>query len=205
MIEAKKHWESVYESKGATDVSWFQSHSTHSLSLIRRFAKRTEARIVDVGSGSSVLIDELLESGYTGILALDLAEKALDLTRRRLGDRAAQVQWVVADVTVVALPVASVSIWHDRAVFHFMTAIDARDRYVETLRRALEPGGVAIIATFAPDGPTHCSGLEVARYSAEGICAVLGDGFELIASEREIHRTPGGGEQRFVYACCRKV
>ncbi len=205
MTEAMAHWETVYATKDPTQVSWYQPHATLSLDLIRRWTPTTAAGILDVGGGASTLVDDLLAAGYAELTVLDVSNRALEAAQQRLGDAARRIRWLVADITRVELPSGSVALWHDRAVFHFLIEAEARGRYVEALRRALPSGGSAIIATFAPDGPTHCSGLEVARYSADGIVAALGTGFTLIESALEVHVTPGGGEQRFVYAVCRKA
>jgi SAM-dependent methyltransferase len=205
MTETRTHWETVYATKDPSQVSWYQPHATLSLELIRRWTPTTAAGILDVGGGASTLVDDLQAAGYTDLTVLDVSGRALETAQRRLGDAARRVRWLVADITRVELPAGSVALWHDRAVFHFLTDAAERSRYVESLRRALASGGSAVIATFAPDGPTQCSGLEVARYSADGILAALGAGFTLSERANEVHITPGGGEQRFVYAVCRKA
>ncbi len=205
MTDVKAHWDSIYATREITEVSWFQPHATQSLSLIERFAPDRGAAILDVGSGATALIPDLLATGYRLLTVLDVSANAVRIAQQRLAEQADRVTWLVADVTAVALPEASVSVWHDRAVFHFLIDAGDRRRYLETLRSAVAPGGLAIIATFAPDGPTQCSGLEVVRYGAEDLLAMLGPGFELLEAVGETHRTPGGGEQRFVYVCARKT
>ncbi len=202
MTDARTHWDNVYATKDSTQVSWYQPHSTRSFDLIERFVPDRDAAILDVGGGASMLADDLLSAGYTALTVLDVSTRALETAQHRLGAAAGRVTWQVADITRVELPPGSLGLWHDRAVFHFLTDPAQRQGYVAALLNALKPGGFVIIATFAPDGPTHCSGLEVARYSAAEIQAVLGDSFTLVESVNEIHRTPGGADQRFVYACC---
>ncbi len=202
-MSSKSHWETVYGDKPATGVSWYTPHLERSLALIERAAGSPDAHIIDVGGGAATLVDDLLAKGFSTLTVLDLSQTALDLTRERLGGRAQGVQWLCGDITRVALPEASVDVWHDRAVFHFLTDPDARRRYVETVRRAVKPGGHVIVATFGPDGPRRCSGLEVARYDADEIHATFGAPFQKVDSEQERHTTPWGAEQEFVYCLCR--
>ncbi|GAC1630231.1 MAG: class I SAM-dependent methyltransferase [Nevskia sp.] len=199
MSQRKTHWETVYTTKAAEDVSWFQAQATRSLAMIREAAPALDAAIVDVGGGASVLVDGLLDAGYRQLTVLDLSDAALAATRTRLGVRAAAVQWLAADITEVALPDAAYDVWHDRAVFHFLVEADARARYVGALRQALRLGGQAVIATFAEDGPERCSGLPVRRYSSAALAAELGAAFVLLDAQRETHETPGGGRQSFQY------
>lgn len=201
MTDAGTHWESIYATKDPTQVSWYQPHATRSFDLIERFVPDRDAAILDAGGGASILVDDLLNAGYTDLTVLDVSARALEMAQRRLGATAGRVTWRVADITQVELPPGSLNLWHDRAVLHFLADPAQRRGYAAALLSALKPGGFTIIATFAPDGPTHCSGLEVARYSASEIQAVLGDSFTLVESVNEVHRTPGGAEQRFVYAC----
>ena len=197
------HWQRVYETKDTDAVSWYQAHPRLSLELIELSGVGKDARIVDAGGGASVLVDHLLAAGYADITVLDIAPAALAAAQERLGDDAGRVNWVAADV-LAWRPEAPFDLWHDRAVFHFLTEEDDRRRYVKTLRHALKPGGQVIIATFAPDGPEKCSGLPVMRHDAASIAATLGDGFTLIEQRDEHHRTPAGKEQHFVYARLRR-
>jgi SAM-dependent methyltransferase len=197
-MDRKQHWEEVYETKSPDEVSWFQQRPEVSLRLIAGMGLGKTDGIIDVGGGASVLVDFLLDEGYENLTVLDISAAALARARQRVGERAAKVKWIEADVTVFQSP-ATFALWHDRAVFHFLTTAADRAAYVRTLRQALRPGGHVIIATFAADGPTRCSGLDVTRYDAPGICAQLGAGFELQEEVREVHRTPWQTEQAFSY------
>jgi 2-polyprenyl-3-methyl-5-hydroxy-6-metoxy-1,4-benzoquinol methylase len=192
------HWENVYQTKGERDVSWFQENPEISLDLIRATGAGTAASIVDIGGGASRLADALLDEGYRSVTVLDLSDKALATSRARIGARAAQVNWVVADVTMWQ-PAGAFDVWHDRAAFHFLT--DLRDclAYGECVRKAVRPGGHVIIGTFAPDGPERCSGLPVIRHDHATIAEVLGSPFKLAESRRHEHKTPGGVVQRFQF------
>lgn len=201
----KQHWETVYSTKPSTNVSWYAPHLVNSLALIERAAPDHGARIIDVGGGASTLVDDLLERGYRALTVLDLSEEALQVAQKRLGARAAEVSWLAADVTTAELPAAHYDVWHDRAVFHFLTDPGDRQRYVERVLRAVKPGGHVIVATFGPQGPERCSGLEVVRYDAEGLHHEFGAPFQKIDSLRELHATPWGSEQEFVYCYCLKV
>ncbi len=204
-MDARSHWEEVYRAKGATAVSWYQPEARLSVELIQQVAPDLATPIIDVGGGASTLVDGLLASGYTDVTVLDVAESALEIARSRVGHRAADVRWLAADVLSAQLRVRHVGLWHDRAVFHFLTTAAARARYVEVARRTLRPGGHIIVASFAPDGPERCSGLDVVRYSPESMHAQFGGGFRLLDSRREEHRTPSGAIQSFVYCLCRLV
>ncbi len=201
MNDRRQHWEGVYRSKPADAVSWFQSHAVSSLRLIRRCAG-LHARVIDVGGGASVLVDDLLDAGYRHVTVLDLAASALDVSRNRLGARAREVEWIVGDITRVALPQAHYDVWHDRAVFHFLTDPADRARYVEQVLHAVKPGGHVIVAAFGPGGPLRCSGLEVVRYDPQSLHAEFGAPFRLLGHETEVHHTPAGKAQEFVYCYC---
>ena len=198
------HWEDVYARKAADAVSWYRPHLERSLALIDAAELPRDASIVDVGGGASTLVDDLLDRGYTNVTVLDLSAKALDVARARLGHRARAVRWIVGDPTPPAHPHATVDIWHDRAVFHFLREEEARRRYVATARRALKPGARIVVATFGPGGPEKCSGLDVVRYDADGIHGEFGAAFEKLSSAEETHTTPWGAEQQFVYCYCRR-
>lgn len=204
-MKSGEHWEKVYNTKSATEVSWFQERADLSLKLIRDSGIPRTAPIMDVGGGASVLVDDLLAHGYEDVTVLDLSGAAMAIARSRLGRAARRVKWIEADVLDVELPAAAYDIWHDRAVFHFLT--NARDRaaYVKQVLHAVKPGGLVIIATFAEDGPTECSGLPVMRYSAGQLHSEFGDPFIFVGHEKETHRTPGGKDQNFVYCFCRKA
>jgi SAM-dependent methyltransferase len=203
-MDDQQHWQRVYERKASDQVSWFQPSASRSLELIRRATSDIDsAPVIDVGGGASVLVDELLDAGYRDLTVLDLAGSALATAQARLGARAAQVRWIEGDVRSASLPSRQFALWHDRAVFHFL--VDAADRaaYMRQVRHALRPGGHALVATFALDGPTSCSGLPVARYDADSLHRELGPDFSLVASEREEHHTPMGTTQAFVYCLFR--
>jgi SAM-dependent methyltransferase len=197
------HWDAVYRAKGPDQHSWFQAEALLSKRLIGRVAPERDAAIVDIGAGASTLVDGLLGGGYHAITVLDISEAALAVAQQRLGDKGQPVTWQVRDVTRADLEPASFDIWHDRAVFHFLIDPAVRAAYVAQVRRALRPGGHVIMATFADDGPTHCSGLPVVRYSAEQLHAELGPGFPLVESHRELHTTPSRAQQVFTYIVCR--
>lgn len=199
-MDYEAHWSQLYQTKDSTQVSWYQKYPALSLDLIEHTGLGPDAAIIDVGAGASVLADHLLAQGYRHLTLLDLAAEALQVTRDRLGPQAQSVTWIVGDITTIPLPSHHYDIWHDRAVFHFLTDPILQEKYVQQVRHALKPGGHLIIATFAPDGPERCSGLTVARYDADTLQAVLGHVFELQESRRETHQTPFGTEQHFVYA-----
>lgn len=200
----KTHWERIYEKKGPTQVSWYQEHAQFSLQYIRNAGIQKTDRIIDVGGGASTLVDDLIADGFQQISVLDVSGTALQLARQRLDSRAANVNWIEADITQVNLPHQYYDVWHDRAVFHFLTQPVDRQHYINNVRHTVRPGGHVIVATFATDGPDHCSGLEVARYNPEGLHNEFGDGFDLVDSTHETHQTPFGTEQKFIYCYCRK-
>jgi 2-polyprenyl-3-methyl-5-hydroxy-6-metoxy-1,4-benzoquinol methylase len=202
-MNMKTHWEHLYETKAPTEVSWYQEHARYSLQYIQNTGIRKTDAIIDVGGGASTLVDDLLANGYEHISILDVSAVALQLARQRLGAHAANVNWIEADITQADLPEQAYDLWHDRAVFHFLTQPADRRRYVDTVRYAVKPGGHVIVATFAPDGPERCSGLEVVRYSPESLHHEFGRDFEVVNSTRETHHTPFGTEQKFIYCYCR--
>jgi SAM-dependent methyltransferase len=205
MMDYKAHWSTVYQTKAAEQVSWYQSRPELSLRLIAQTGFAPDAPIIDVGGGASTLVDHLLAAGWRDLTVLDLSAEALKAAQARLGERAAAVTWREGDITTAALPASQYAVWHDRAVFHFLTDPAARRRYAEQVSRIVQPGGYIIMATFAPDGPDKCSGLDVVRYDAESLLRALGGGFTLVSSDRETHLTPWGSEQRFTYACFRRA
>lgn len=199
------HWETVYRQKASTSVSWYRSHLDASLSLLARAGMDSNSRVIDVGGGASTLVDNLIDSGVGEITVLDLSPASLSVAQARLGARADRVTWLTGDATRFPLPPAAYSHWHDRAVMHFLTEPADVQAYAAQAARTIVPGGYAIIGGFAPDGPERCSGLPVARRSAQDIADALGPAFALVASHAERHRTPGGAEQSFVYALLRKT
>lgn len=201
-MNPKTHWEIVYESKAADSVSWYQPHADRSLALIRRITAGRACSIIDVGAGASTLADDLLADGRIDLSLLDLSEAAFAVVRQRLGTQSERVNWWVGDVTQVSLPPRAYDIWHDRAVFHFLTTAAQRRAYVEQVRRTVKPGGHVIVAAFGPNGPLQCSGLPVMRYAAEELHAEFGGAFELREHLSESHLTPAGQLQEFVYCHC---
>jgi ubiquinone/menaquinone biosynthesis C-methylase UbiE len=201
-MDPKRHWESLWSDRSATGVSWYQPQAGLSLAMIVAAASR-QTPVIDVGGGASVLADDLLAAGFEDVTVIDLAAAALAAARIRLGNRAAQVRWLEGDITTIPLPAAAFGLWHDRAAFHFLTAPDQQAAYVRQLRRALQPDGHALIATFAEDGPSQCSGLPVQRHSPASLQAVLGTDFELLRYEHEVHTTPTGHAQAFQYCLFR--
>lgn len=198
-MQKKEHWEKVYSSKQADEVSWFQPHAALSLQIIHDNQVPADARILDVGAGASTLVDDLLMNGYSHLTVLDISGAALHKTRSRLGARAKEVVWLEADILNFALPANQFDVWHDRAVFHFLLSEQERSQYVAQVLRTVRIGGLVIVATFAEDGPEKCSGLPVMRYNANTLHAEFGKSFELLGSVSERHLTPSGNEQRFVY------
>ena len=204
-MQPRQHWQQVYATKAADEVSWFQPQAATSLRLIRATGVSHAAALIDVGGGASTLVDGLLAEGYANLTMLDLSAAALAAARARLGASGESVRWLEADIADADLPENAYEVWHDRAAFHFLT--EARDRaaYVRNVLRALKPGGHLIVATFAEDGPTQCSGLPICRYSADALQAEFGDAFALVHQEYEAHVTPMGNVQRFVYCGFRRV
>jgi trans-aconitate methyltransferase len=199
------HWQKVYISKGEKEVSWFQENPAPSVDLIAKAGASAASAVIDVGGGASRLVDALLENGFRAVTVLDLSEAALAAAKARLGRRADEVQWVVADVTAWDPQSAAYDLWHDRATFHFLTEERDRAAYVARLTRAVKPGGRAIIATFAPDGPERCSGLPVVRYDAQDLSRAIGRDFELTETLRHEHRTPWGAAQNFQFSMFRRA
>jgi ubiquinone/menaquinone biosynthesis C-methylase UbiE len=204
-MQAKDHWEKIYSTKATDAVSWFQPHADFSVGLIKATGVGLDASIIDVGGGASTLVDDLLANGYTNLSVLDLSAAALAAARNRLGAKASDVRWIEADITRANLPDHQFDIWHDRAVFHFLTSPEDRAAYVQAVFRSVKPGGHVIVATFAEDGPNQCSGLPVIRYRADELHAEFGESFQLLHHEKEAHHTPSGTVQQFVYCYCRRM
>lgn len=202
-MDPRSHWEQVYRTKGADQVSWFQPEAKLSLELIQLVAPARDSSIIDVGAGASTLVDGLVAAGYSRVTVLDLSPAALIQAQQRLSNNAGAVIWQEADVLTADLDTGAFDVWHDRAVFHFLTSTAERTRYVKQVRRAVRPRGFVLVATFAEDGPLRCSGLDVARYSPEALHGEFGTDFRLIESRHEMHRTPGGAPQAFTYCVCR--
>ncbi len=195
----KTHWEKVYSAKGEAEVSWFQQKPEISVELVLANGGSPASGVIDIGGGASRLVDELVARRFTDLTVLDLSEAALATAKARLGMAADRINWVVADITEWR-PSRTYDIWHDRAAFHFLTEPSARAAYLANLTEALKPGGTAIIATFALDGPEKCSGLPIVRYDPESLAAALGGGFRLIDSRKHHHVTPWGSDQSFQFS-----
>ena len=193
----REHWEKVWATHHPEGVSWYAPHLAESLRLIREVAAPHDS-VIDVGGGASTLVDDLLGAGFLHLTVLDISETALSLARARLGERARPVMWLHADITTATLPEAAYDVWHDRAVFHFLTDAADREAYRRSVERSVKPGGSVIIGAFALHGPQRCSGLDVARYDASGIQRALGPQFSLSAAAEQTHLTTDGKPQRFL-------
>lgn len=202
-MDEKQHWESVYQSKNADAVSWYQPHLEKSLQLIQNAEADREAQIIDVGGGESSLVDDLIDYGYKNICVLDISEKALDVCRTRLSDKGSTVNWLAANILSTELPSKFFDVWHDRAVFHFLTSEEQRSNYVLQVSRSVKSGGHVIVATFGPQGPEKCSGLATMRYDADSLHDQFGTRFRLVESATELHVTPFGTTQQFLYCYCK--
>jgi 2-polyprenyl-3-methyl-5-hydroxy-6-metoxy-1,4-benzoquinol methylase len=198
-MDSKTHWETVYQTKAAHEVSWYRAHLDKSLVLIAQAAPDPHAAIIDIGGGEATLVDDLIERGYQYLSILDISQAAIDTTKQRLGSVADRINWLVADITTVDLPSQQYDVWHDRAVFHFLTLPAQRAAYVRQILDAVKPGGHIIMATFGSDGPEKCSGLEIVRYSSGSLQAEFGDRFQLLETSTELHQTPFQTTQQFLY------
>jgi ubiquinone/menaquinone biosynthesis C-methylase UbiE len=203
-MERKSHWENVFETKAFNGVSWYRSHLDCSLQLIEQTGVGNDGHIIDVGGGNSNLVDDLQAQGHERITVLDISSAALQQSQARLGAQADRIQWIEADITQASLPPQQYDVWHDRAVFHFLTEPEDRQKYVEQVQRALKPQGHIIVATFALDGPPQCSGLNVMRYDSTSLHYEFGSNFEPVDQIEENHLTPFGTQQAFLYCYCRK-
>jgi ubiquinone/menaquinone biosynthesis C-methylase UbiE len=201
----KDHWEKVYRKRNVHELGWYEPHLRTSLKWIAELDLARDDPIIDIGGGASNLVDDLLDAGHQAITVLDISAEALRLARARLGERARKVTWIEGDVTVVELPEAHFRLWHDRAVFHFLTLPEQQARYRDRLLASLRPEGDLLIATFAPEAPAKCSGLPVQRYSADQLSDTMGKAFELRRYHKELHVTPGGVEQMYLICLMRRV
>jgi len=202
-MTTKTHWDAVYQARAPDAVSWYRPHLERSLVLIQAVVPDLSASIIDVGGGESTLVDDLLAKGYRDISVLDISPTAIEVARKRVGELAHHVTWLVADVTCATLPKRRYDLWHDRAVFHFLTSAGDRAAYVRNVARAIKPGGYVIVATFGVEGPHKCSGLDVVRYDAGSLHEEFGARFKLIDSTTELHQTPFGTTQQFLYCLCK--
>jgi ubiquinone/menaquinone biosynthesis C-methylase UbiE len=203
-MDASRYWDDIYRTRSPQEVSWYEPVPETSLIRIRAALTHGARSLVDIGGGASRLVDHLVRMRLSRIAVLDVAETSLDVAKQRLGDLRDRVEWILADVTKVH-DIGRFGIWHDRAVFHFLTDPADRASYVALCERTVMPGGIAIVATFAQDGPETCSGLPVHRYAAEELAKQCGPRFELIDSERHIHTTPRGAQQPFLYSSFRRL
>lgn len=201
-MDAQAHWERVYGTKAPTEVSWYRPHLETSLALIERVAPDRSSTIIDVGGGESTLVDDLIGLGYRNVTVLDISRTAIEHTRKRLGSASARVIWLASDIAGANLAASSYDVWHDRAVFHFLTEPAQRRAYVRQVDSAVRRGGHVIVGTFGPEGPSKCSGLDVMRYDADSLHGEFGARFRLVESSKELHRTPFGTTQQFVYCYC---
>ncbi|HEX3485008.1 MAG TPA: class I SAM-dependent methyltransferase [Micropepsaceae bacterium] len=204
MTDRRTHWDDTYTAKADSQVSWYQPHPDRSLALIRSAARDPAAAIIDVGGGASRLVDALISEGYSDVTVLDISKVALEHAKARLKGLAGQVSWIVADITQWQ-PERNWDIWHDRAVFHFLTDAASQDAYIAALRQGTLPGAAVIMATFALAGPERCSGLPVQRYSPATLAARLGPDFTLQAEAVEMHPTPFGTTQEFAYTAFQRA
>lgn len=203
--DRQSHWDRVYATRPATQVSWFQTSPAPSLEMIGAAGVAPTASVLDIGGGASLLVDRLIDQGFQRISVLDVSAEALAASKARLGPRAAQVDWLVEDVTRWSPAPEAFDLWHDRAVFHFLVGEADRQAYVRALIQGLRRGGHAVLATFALSGPDRCSGLPVQRYSPETLQATVGASFQLVEAKAEAHRTPSGVTQDFVWGLFRKA
>ena len=202
-MDTKSHWEKIYTTKAPNQVSWYRPHLETSLALIERAATDRSSSIIDVGGGESTLVDDLVVRGFQNITVLDVSESAIVATKKRLGQVANAIHWIAADITQVELEPRTYDVWHDRAVFHFLTDPQQRIAYIRQVLRSVIPGGHVIVSTFGPEGPTKCSGLDVMRYDADSLHDEFGKRFRLVESSQELHHAPFGTTQQFLYCYCR--
>lgn len=202
-MQSSEHWENVYRNKPFDAVSWYAPHLGESLRLIEKLCPEKAAAIVDIGGGESTLVDDLLKRGYLDLSVLDISATAIEFTKQRVGPKATQVDWHVGDITHYDFGNKQFDLWHDRAVFHFLTDESARHAYVDLVRRSVKPGGYVLMATFGPNGPLQCSGLEVMRYDDQRLHREFGQDFRIMGSELTDHHTPMGTNQQFLYCWCR--
>ena len=198
-MTTKTHWENAYQTKAVDEVSWYRPHLETSLRLIEDAAPDRDGAVIDVGGGEATLVDDLVSRGYIAVTVLDISQAAIEVAKDRLGLAAAPVHWITGDITSVELEAARYDLWHDRAVFHFLTSADDRAAYVRQVALAVRPGGHVIVSTFGLDGPEKCSGLDVVRYDAENLHGEFGPKFRLLDSVTELHETPWGTPQPFMY------
>ena len=198
------HWQKIYSARPSEKLGWYNPHMKISLRWIEKMDLAADAPIIDVGGGTSTLVDDLIEAGHRSNTVLDISKHALSSARARLGEKQKLVTWIDADIMVAELPQCRYELWHDRAMFHFLVSPEQSEKYVGNLFRALKPGGHVIMGTFAPEAPSTGSGLPVRRYSLEELQNTIGNDFELVRHDKEIHITPGGTEQMYLFCHFRK-
>lgn len=202
-MDEEAHWEAVYKTKAADAVSWYSPHLNQSIKFITEALPSKNTQIIDVGGGESTLVDDLIELGYKHLTVLDISQTAIDFCKNRLQNKSSLVHWQTANILTVELSQDAYELWHDRAVFHFLTDESDRQKYVHQVAKSVKPGGHVIVATFGPAGPQKCSGLKTVRYDADSLHNEFGKRFELVKSESEFHQTPFGTSQQFVYCYCK--
>jgi len=202
-VDAKTHWENLYSTRAPEAVSWYRAHLEASLALTARTGVTLSAPIIDIGAGESTFVDDLLLRGYKNISVLDISRTAIEVTKKRLGPAVQQVRWLEGDILKMELEPQAYDLWHDRAVFHFLTTPAQRIAYVRQVARAVRISGHVIVCTFGPEGPTKCAGLEVMRYDSESLHGEFGARFRLVESSKELHQTPFGTTQQFLHCYCR--
>jgi SAM-dependent methyltransferase len=203
-MSIEEHWENIYGTKDSKQVSWYADHVASSLERIESLKLRFDAAILDLGGGASTLVDDLLEAGHTEVSVMDISGAAMDIARQRLGQRASRANWIRGDVLLHVFEPEKFDLWHDRAVFHFLTGSREREIYRNQAARAVKPDGYLLLSVFADDGPEKCSGLVIRRHSEKELEQFFEQDFGPISHSRFTHRTPGGSEQRFVSVLLRK-
>ena len=202
-FDRKKHWENIYQTKQVNEVSWFQPTPETSLNFFKELNVPTSAKIIDVGGGDSFLVDHLLDQGYTDITVLDISETSLDRAKKRLGNRANGVKWLVADAASFK-PTEQYDFWHDRAAFHFLTTQQDIDNYVSTVRKSISSNGYLVMGTFSDQGPTKCSGIEIKQYTEKSMTELFSEEFEKLKCFTIDHKTPSNNIQNFIFCSFRK-
>ncbi len=197
-FDRKKHWENIYQTKALNEVSWYQPNPSTSIELIEDPAIEKQAKIIDIGGGDSFLGDKLLEKGYTDITVLDISEAAITRAKKRLGNNAEKVKWIISDVSKFE-PLEQYDVWHDRAAFHFLTSTEDIDQYIRTINKGIKTGGKLIMGTFNESGPKKCSGIEIKQYSENSLSSIISNGFKKEECFLIDHTTPSGNIQNFLF------
>lgn len=203
MENRKEHWNKVYDSKMPTEVSWYEPMPETSLNYIAECKLEEDAAIIDIGGGDSFLAEFLLARGFKDVTVVDISEKAIERAKQRLGERAEEITWIVADASEFK-PDKQYDLWHDRAAFHFLTEDEQVERYLQTVKRSVKPGGFLVMGTFSENGPKKCSGIEIRQYSIDQMQALFSNGFTTLGCKNIDHETPSGGTQNFTFCSFRK-